>query len=80
FYGWYKVATEGKGPTGTRPGIFSMTARAKWDAWNDAWGSPTDETAKVEEAKRLYVEKLISILAGVEAPSEKIKGYIAQLK
>lgn len=43
FYGLYKQATVGPCNT-SKPGIFSMNARAKWNAWNDL-GSMGKESA-----------------------------------
>lgn len=41
-YGLYKQATVG--PVNTeRPGMFSMTERAKWDAWKAVEGKSKDE-------------------------------------
>ncbi|GMI09777.1 hypothetical protein TrLO_g396 [Triparma laevis f. longispina] len=35
-YGAYKSATEG-GPEGSRPGVWSVVARAKFDKWSEVW-------------------------------------------
>ncbi|KAM7347765.1 acyl-CoA-binding domain-containing protein anorexia [Cochliomyia hominivorax] len=50
-YGLYKQATVGKCNT-SKPGMFSMQARAKWNAWNDLADMPSDK------AKQLYIEKV----------------------
>lgn len=50
-YGLYKQATVGKCNT-SKPGMFSMQARAKWNAWNDLSDMPSDK------AKELYIEKV----------------------
>lgn len=50
-YGLYKQATQGKCNT-SKPGLFSMQARAKWSAWSDLADMSSDK------AKQLYVEKL----------------------
>lgn len=50
-YGLYKQATQGKCNT-SKPGLFSMQARAKWSAWNDLGDMPSDK------AKQFYIEKL----------------------
>ncbi|XVE97916.1 hypothetical protein REPUB_Repub03eG0060100 [Reevesia pubescens] len=59
-YGLYKQATVGNVNT-NRPGIFSPTARAKWDAWKAVEGK-----AK-EEAMTEYIAK-VKELQGVVAP------------
>jgi len=48
-YGLYKQATVGDVNT-ARPGIFDLTGKAKWDAWNQYKGTPQ------EKAKQEYVE------------------------
>lgn len=35
-YGLFKFINAGTGPSGGRPGIFSIEARAKYDAWTRA--------------------------------------------
>mmetsp|Transcript_2082 Transcript_2082/g.4844 ORF Transcript_2082/g.4844 Transcript_2082/m.4844 type:complete len:86 (-) Transcript_2082:342-599(-) len=52
-YGWFKQVKDGD-CTGDRPGMFSMEARAKYDAWNACKGMSADDCkakyiAKVEE-------------------------------
>ena len=47
-YGLYKQATEGDA-RGSRPGLFDLVGRAKWDAWAARKGTSADE------ARRLYV-------------------------
>ncbi|PPQ92708.1 hypothetical protein CVT25_014015 [Psilocybe cyanescens] len=47
-YGLFKYITSARMPTSSRPSIFDMTGRAKWDAWNSA-GQKYEEPAKVEE-------------------------------
>lgn len=54
FYGLYKQATIGPCNT-TKPGIFSVNARAKWNAWNDL-GSMNKECAMHK-----YIAKLNEI-------------------
>jgi len=54
FYGLYKQSTVGPCNT-SKPGIFSIQGRAKWNAWNDLNGMPQ------KEAMKLYVEKLREI-------------------
>lgn len=54
FYGLYKQATVGPCNT-SKPGIFSMNARAKWNAWNDLGGM------NKENAMQSYIEKLSEI-------------------
>ena len=41
-YGLYKQATEGDA-SGSRPGIFDVRGRAKFDAWNARRGLSRDE-------------------------------------
>lgn len=54
FYGLYKQSTVGPCNT-SKPGIFSMQARAKWNAWNDLG------LMNKEFAMRTYVTKLNDI-------------------
>lgn len=54
-YGLFKQATVGDVNTG-RPGIFSPTDRAKWDAWNTRKGTSQDD------AKEQYVAEFRRIL------------------
>jgi diazepam-binding inhibitor (GABA receptor modulator, acyl-CoA-binding protein) len=53
-YGLYKQATEGP-ITGERPGLFSPTARAKYDAWKEQEG--LDKTTAMKQ----YVEFVESL-------------------
>lgn len=43
-YGLYKQATVGD-VAGDRPGMLSLTARAKWDAWSQHRGLGAEEAA-----------------------------------
>lgn len=56
-YSLYKQATVGD-CTGDRPGIFSPTERAKYDAWKEREGMPKEDAMKeyIELAKKL-IEK-----------------------
>lgn len=54
FYGLFKQATVGRCNT-SKPGIFSVNARAKWNAWNDL-GSMTQECAMLK-----YIAKMNEI-------------------
>lgn len=56
FYGLYKQATVGPCNT-SKPGIFSMNGRAKWNAWNDLG------TMNKEVAMKQYIAKLDEIEA-----------------
>ena len=53
-YGLYKQATVGDA-TGSRPGIFDVRGRAKWDAWASRKGMTADaaRTTYVDLARRL---------------------------
>lgn len=61
-YGLYKQATVGPVDT-SRPGIFHMKDRAKWDAWKAV------EAKSKEEAMGDYITKVKQLLeeAGVSA-------------
>lgn len=50
------AATEGD-VTSSRPGVFDVLGRAKWDAWNSRKG------LSEEGAKSLYVTSLIKVRA-----------------
>ncbi|CAD6985935.1 unnamed protein product, partial [Tilletia controversa] len=54
-YSLYKQATDGD-VNFTRPGMFDMLGRAKWDAWAKRKGLPS------RDAKQLYVESMLAIL------------------
>ncbi|WP_433616333.1 acyl-CoA-binding protein [Dactylosporangium sp. CA-139114] len=56
-YALYKQGTHGDA-SGSRPGMFDLTGRAKFDAWKSVAG--TDQ----EEAQRQYVE-LVRRLQGL---------------
>lgn len=43
-YALYKQATVGDA-TGSRPGIFDVKGRAKWDAWAEKKGTPREAAA-----------------------------------
>ena len=53
-YGLYKQATVGDA-TGSRPGMFDVKGRAKWDAWSKRKGMTKDAARAAYEAlaKRL---------------------------
>ncbi|KDR84884.1 hypothetical protein GALMADRAFT_298243 [Galerina marginata CBS 339.88] len=51
-YGLFKYLTSSKTPTTSRPSIFDMTGRAKWDAWTAA-GKKYEGP---EDAERRYLE------------------------
>ncbi|MGJ7548553.1 acyl-CoA-binding protein [Pseudomonas alloputida] len=44
-YGLYKQATVGDINT-TRPGMFDVQGKARWDAWNSRKGLKTDDAEK----------------------------------
>lgn len=52
-YGLYKQSTCGNA-TGTRPSVFHMKDRAKWDQWKTYCGMSSDT------AKRMYVDLVSS--------------------
>lgn len=60
-YGLYKQATVGNVNT-SRPGIFNMRDRAKWDAWKAVEGKPTDEAMNdyITKVKQLLEEAVAS--------------------
>ncbi|KAF9689562.1 hypothetical protein SADUNF_Sadunf01G0105100 [Salix dunnii] len=60
FYGLYKQATVGPVNT-SRPGIFNMRDRAKWDAWKAVEGKSK------EEAMNDYITKVKQLLEEVAA-------------
>ena len=73
-YSTYKCATEGRGPgtgpEGSRPSVWSVVARAKWDAWSNAWESrysPNSPSScpNPDQFKEQYV-KLIEEITGNE--------------
>jgi len=51
-YGLFKYITSSKAPSTSRPSIFDMTGRAKWDAW-DAAGKQYKDS---REAEKRYLE------------------------
>ncbi|KAL1748506.1 acyl CoA binding protein-domain-containing protein [Schizophyllum fasciatum] len=52
-YGLFKCATAGSAPGTSRPSLFDMTGRAKWDAWAE-WGR---KYPSAEAAQARYVER-----------------------
>ncbi|KFK44940.1 hypothetical protein AALP_AA1G322500 [Arabis alpina] len=59
-YGLYKQATVGPVDT-SRPGMFSMKERAKWDAWKAVEAKTTDE------AMSDYITKVKQLLEAAAA-------------
>ena len=55
-YSLYKQATVGDCNT-DRPGMFDLTGKAKWDAWNARKGTSS------EEAEELYIKKVDTLIA-----------------
>ncbi|KAJ6638167.1 Acyl-CoA-binding domain-containing protein 6 [Pseudolycoriella hygida] len=55
FYGLYKQATVGACNT-PKPGLFSLQAKAKWNAWHELKDMTKDEAMKryVDEMEKLY--------------------------
>jgi acyl-CoA-binding protein len=53
-YALYKQATSGD-VSGSKPGMFDMVGRAKYDAWTKAKGLSTDE------AKQQYIDYVRSL-------------------
>lgn len=51
-YGLFKYLTSSKSPTTSRPSIFDLTGRAKWDAWNAAG----EKYEKGRDAESRYIE------------------------
>ncbi|WJX61527.1 Acyl-CoA-binding domain-containing protein 2 [Trifolium repens] len=61
-YGLYKQATVGPVDT-SRPGIFNMRERAKWDAWKAV------EAKSKEEAMGDYITKVKQLLEAAGIPA-----------
>ncbi|GMH58071.1 hypothetical protein TrRE_jg2217 [Triparma retinervis] len=82
-YGYFKVAsTSSLTPTSSRPGAFSMVARAKWDAWKTAGKSITGGSdAPVGAAKLMYLNIVRVALGGdeVERPSFNFSDHASML-
>jgi len=51
-YGTFKYVTSSRTPTTSRPSIFDMTGRAKWDAWSAAG----KKFERPEDAEKSYLE------------------------
>ncbi|XP_053693023.1 acyl-CoA-binding domain-containing protein 6-like [Sabethes cyaneus] len=71
FYGFYKQATVGKCNV-SKPGVFNMTGRTKWSAWNEL-----GDLAK-EEAIKGYVRKLTELIPDWDQSSERENDIHAQ--
>jgi len=54
-YALYKQGTEGD-VTGSRPGMFDLKGRAKWDAWSTKKGTSKE---KAQEAYVALVDRLV---------------------
>ncbi|GAA5956532.1 hypothetical protein JCM3765_003474 [Sporobolomyces pararoseus] len=65
-YAVYKQATEGNIKT-SRPGMFDVLGRAKWDAWNKR------KDLSQSDAERMYVETLIRILRGYSDRTQAVE-------
>jgi acyl-CoA-binding protein len=52
-YGLFKFLTVARTPSSSRPSIFDLTGRAKWDAWNDI--SKRFSDSGPEEAEKRYL-------------------------
>ncbi|KAK0208108.1 acyl CoA binding protein-domain-containing protein [Desarmillaria ectypa] len=72
-YGLFKYVTVGASPSSSRPSIFDMTGRAKWDAWN-ASGKKWS-TAEHAEARYLELAQSLGWAEGsqLEAPKAEQK-------
>ncbi|KAL7293797.1 acyl-CoA-binding protein-like [Trichogramma pretiosum] len=57
-YALFKQGTVGDCNT-SRPGMLDFKGKAKWDAWNAKKGMSQDE------AKKLYIEKVESLIASI---------------
>lgn len=44
-YAWYKQATEGDNDT-SKPGMFDVKGKFKWEAWNNKRGTGTEQAKK----------------------------------
>ncbi|XP_006454696.1 hypothetical protein AGABI2DRAFT_182670 [Agaricus bisporus var. bisporus H97] len=78
-YGLFKYVTTGPKPTVSRPSIFDMTGRAKWDAWNAAGQKYVD--AQEAELRYLQMAKELGwdetkIDQSVKNDSKKGKGKV----
>ncbi|GAA5941759.1 uncharacterized protein JCM15063_002663 [Sporobolomyces koalae] len=65
-YAVYKQATEGDIKT-SRPGMFDVLGRAKWDAWNKRKG------LSQADCKRKYVDVLLRILRGYSDRTQAVE-------
>ncbi|TRM60261.1 hypothetical protein BD626DRAFT_549884 [Schizophyllum amplum] len=77
-YGLFKCATVGAAPTTSRPSIFDMTGRAKWDAWAE-WGKKYADKGAAEERYRALARELgwdgtVGIPQEPPKKSEKARG------
>ncbi len=54
FYGYYKQATNGNCIT-SKPSIFKVVERAKWDAWNSL------QNLSKEEAMQGYIDQIKNV-------------------
>lgn len=57
-YGLYKFATVGSNESTSRPGMFDLKNRAKWDAWKEVASSGKSQDA----CKREYVDLALSLM------------------
>ncbi|KAG7450619.1 ankyrin [Guyanagaster necrorhizus] len=68
-YGLFKYVTVGASPGSSRPSIFDMTGRAKWDAWN-ASGKKWS-TAEQAEARYLELAQSLGWTEGNQVEASK---------
>ncbi|KAF8150820.1 acyl-CoA-binding protein [Crassisporium funariophilum] len=70
-YQYFKQAKVGDNET-TRPGMFDIAGKKKWDAWTSVKG-----TSK-EDAYKKYVDKLLELLKATEG--DESKAHIAEIE
>ncbi|KIJ68550.1 hypothetical protein HYDPIDRAFT_179637 [Hydnomerulius pinastri MD-312] len=68
-YGLYKYLTTAPSPQSSRPSIFDMTGRAKWDAWNTA-GKTYAGRGSDAEKRYLDIARELGWVSGTAAKTD----------
>ena len=66
-YGYFKiVSTSSAIPTHSRPGVFSLEKRAKWDAWKAAGETLPSDVSDIAEAAKLRYTNVVRAAMGAD--------------
>ena len=64
-YGYFKIVSSSSAtPTNSRPGVFSLEKRAKWDAWKAAGETLLSDGSDIAEAAKLRYTNIVRVTMG----------------